>query len=189
MTLKTIASLVALAGVVSGCAAAQAKAPADRPTLEVPIAPPRVVERTVRELPPPEPVSELPPPPVVASRPRPQPPVREAAKPDPPKPAEAIVEPQQSQAAAPAPVPPILRTPGTADSAVVTRQISDILERAKKTLASINYQRLTTDRRAEYENAKLMITECEQALKASKYEYAQGVADKVDRLTKGLQSR
>jgi outer membrane biosynthesis protein TonB len=187
MPMKRIASLAVLAVATSACAAAQAKAPADRPALEVPVAPPRVIEKAAQELAMPEPVSELPPPPTAAPRPRPPAPAREAPKPE-PKP-ETPVEAPQTAAAPPAPVPPILRTPGTANSAGVSRQVSDLLDRAKKALASIDYRRLTKDRKAEYERAKLMITESEQAVKAANFESALGLADKAERLTKELQTR
>jgi hypothetical protein len=185
--MKRIATLGVLAVVASACAAAQAKAPADRPALEVPLAPPRLIEKIVQEAALPEPVSELPPPPAAAPRPRPAVPTREAPKPE-PKP-ETPVEPPQTAAAPPAPVPPILRTPGTANSAGAARQVSDLLERAKKALSSIDYRRLTKDRQAEYERAKLMIAESEQAVKSANFESALGLADKAERLTKELQTR
>ncbi|MEP6918951.1 MAG: hypothetical protein ABJC89_25140 [Acidobacteriota bacterium] len=185
--MKKIASVVLLAAVAGGCAAAQAKVPAERPALDVPAAPPRVIERTVQETAPPDPVPELPPPPVAVARPRPQGPARETAKaePKPETPVDAPVVP----APAPAPVPPLLRTPQTADSAGAARQVSELLERANKALASINYQGLTKDRRAQYENVKLMINECEQAVKAANFEKALSVADKAERLANALQTR
>jgi hypothetical protein len=185
--MKRVCWLGVLAVTASGCAAAQAKAPADRPALEVPVAPPRVIEKAALEPAMPEPVSELPPPPAAAPRPRPPVPPREAPKPE-PKP-ETPAEAPQTAAAAPTPVPPILRTPGTANSAGVARQVSDLLDRAKKTLASIDYRRLTKDRKAQYENAKLMIAECEQAVKGANFESALSLADKAERLTKELQTR
>ena len=47
--------------VSAACASAQAKAPVERPNLETPEPPPRVIEPGQHELVPPEPVSELPP--------------------------------------------------------------------------------------------------------------------------------
>ncbi|MEA2936288.1 MAG: hypothetical protein QOD74_2934 [Variibacter sp.] len=182
-----IASVLLLAAVAGGCAAAQAKVPAERPALDVPAAPPRVIEKTVQETAPPEPVPELPPQPVTPPKPRPQAPVRETAKVE-PKP-ETPVDTPVVVASAPAPVPPLLRTPQTADSAGAARQVSELLDRANKALGSINYQRLSKDRRDQYEQVKLMITECEQAVKAANFEKALNLADKAERLANALQTR
>lgn len=76
--------------------------------------------------------------------------------------------------------------PGTADGAGAARQVRDILDRAKKTLGSVNYQRLTTARRDEYDRANLMIKEAEEAVKAEKFDYAKNLADKADQIAKEL---
>ncbi|HMF60398.1 MAG TPA: hypothetical protein VK595_08500 [Vicinamibacterales bacterium] len=170
----------------AACASAQAKSPSDRPNLEVPPVPPRVVEAKVVEPPPPEPVEELPPVAQLPPQKRTTPP-RDTAKVE-PKPAEPA--PEQPAASTPvAPPVPQLRTPSTVDGAETTRQIHDVIERAKKGLGSIDYTRLSTERRNQYEQAKLMVTQSEDALKGSNFEFARNLAEKADRLAKELQGR
>lgn len=169
----------------AACASAQAKTPPARPNLEVPPAPPKVIEATPPpETPLPEPVSDLPA--ATPTTPRPKPAARETAKPE-AKPAEPPpAEPPPAAPPAVATVPP-LRTPGTADGAGASRQVRDILDRAKKTLGSIDYQRLNTARRGEYDRANLMIKEAEEAVKAEKFDYAKNLAEKADQIAKELQ--
>jgi hypothetical protein len=172
----------------AACASAKAKSPSDRPNLEVPPVPPRVIEAKVVEPPPPEPVEELPPVAQMPPQKRPQPP-RDTAKAE-SKPAEPPPATEQPAASAPvAPPVPQLRTPGTVDGAEATRQIHDVIERAKKGLGSIDYNRLSTERRNQYEQAKLMVTQSEDALKGANFEFARNLAEKADRLAKELQGR
>jgi len=165
---------------LAGCAAAQAKTPVERPNLEVPPPPPRVIESvTPAETPPPDPVGDLPANPA-ASRPRPAP-QKEPSKPaDPPK-TEPVMEPPP----APPPLPP-LRTPSSPDAALQVRQIID---RANATLNSIDYRVLSQERRAQYDNAKLLIKQAEDAVKASNFDFARNLADKAERIAKELQAR
>jgi hypothetical protein len=168
------------------CAAAIAKAPADRPTLEVPPPPPRVIEPTPQpELSMPEPVGELP----TASLPNPRPkptPSREPPRAE-PKPETPAVE--TAPPVAPVAPPPQLRTPETADGAEAARQVHDVLDRANKTLASVDYRKLNAARRGEYDTAKNLIKQSEDALKASNFEIARKLADKADQIGKELLTR
>jgi outer membrane biosynthesis protein TonB len=174
----------------AACASAQAKSPADRPNLEVPQVPPRVIEARVVEPPPPEPVEELPPVAQLPPQRRTTPPPRDTAKVEPKPQEQAPAAEQAAPAAAPvAPPVPQLRTPSTVDGAEATRQIHDVIERAKKGLAAIDSSRLSTERRNQYEQAKLMVTQSEDALKGSNFEFARNLADKADRLAKELQGR
>ena len=167
------------------CAAATAKAPADRPTLEVPPPPPRVIEPTPQpELSMPQPVGELPPA-ALPTRPKPTP-NREPPRTE-PKPETPAVE--TAPPVAPVAPPPQLRTPGTADGAGAARQVHDVLDRANKTLASIDYKKLNAPRRGQYDTAKNLITQSEDALKASNFDIARNLADKADRIAKELQTR
>jgi outer membrane biosynthesis protein TonB len=171
------------------CAYAQAKSPAERPTLEVPPVPPRLVEATVPEVAPPEPVD--PPATQAAPRPpRPQPQARETPKPE-PKPEPPPAEPPPL-AAAPSPAVPTLpqlRTPGTPEGAEASRLVRDLVDRTRKTLGSIDYQRLTAARRAEYDNATLSIKDSESALKSGRFDIALNLAEKAERIAKELQKR
>jgi hypothetical protein len=173
------------------CASAQAKSPADRPTLEVPPVPPRVIEAKPLTPPPPEPVDDLPPVAALPPRARTTPPPREAAKVE-PKPADPAppVEQPVATAAAPAATPvPQLRTPDTVDGPEATRQVRDVIDRARHGLESIDYRKLSTERRQQYDSAKLMVTKSEDALKQSDFGLARQLAEKADRLAKELQSR
>jgi hypothetical protein len=174
----------------AACASAQAKSPADRPNLEVPQVPPRVIEARVVEPPPPEPVEELPPVAQVPPPKRPTPPPRDTAKAD-PKPQEPAPAAEQAPPVTAPVAPPVpqLRTPSTVDGAEATRQIHEVIERAKKGLAAIEPGRLSTERRQQYEQAKLMVTQSEDALKASNFETARNLADRADRLARELQGR
>lgn len=186
--MKRLLPLLFLIPVV-GCASAQAKAPASMPALEVPPPPPRVIEPAPPpEPPPPEPVSSLPSAPV-SPRPRATPPSRETVKPEPKPEAPPAVEPPATPPPAQSqpPVPP-LRTPGTPD-AEAARQIHDVNERAKKTLASIDYRALSKQQQAQYDSARMMITQSEDAVKAANFEFARNLADKAERIAKELQGR
>ncbi len=168
------------------CATAVAKVPADRPTLEVPPPPPRVIEPTPQpEVFMPEPVGELPPASLPNPRPKPTP-NREPPRAE-PKPETPAVE--TAPPVAPVTPPPQLRTPGTADGAEAARQVHDVLDRANKTLASIDYRKLNTARRGEYDTAKNLIKQSEDALKASNFDIARKLADKADQIGKELQTR
>jgi hypothetical protein len=168
------------------CVTATAKTPADRPTLEVPPPPPRVIEPTPQpELSMPEPVGDLPPANLPNPRPKPTP-SREATRTE-PKPETPIVE--TAPPVAPVAPPPQLRTPGTADGAEAARQVHDVLDRANKTLGSIDYRKLNTARRGQYDTAKNLIRQSEDALKASNFEIARKLADKADQIGKELPTR
>ena len=183
---KAILCVWVCGALASGaCATATAKAPADRPVLEVPPPPPRVIEPT------PEPELAMPPvgelPPASLPNPRPKPvPNREPVRTE-PKPETPAVE--TAPPVAPVAPPPQLRTPGTTDGAEAARQVHDVLDRANKTLGSIDYRRMTTARRGQYDTAKNLIRQSEDALKASNFDIARNLANKADQIAKELQTR
>ncbi len=189
MVMKKLLLMAALAASAAGCASAQARSPADHPNLEVPPVPPRVIEALPIEAPADEPVQELPPVAAVPPRPRAQPVVRDTAKPEAKAPETAQVEPAPVPAAPPPAPAPQLRTPGMVDGAEAARQINDIIERAKRGLGAIDYRRLSTERRSQYDSARLMVTQAEDAVKASNFEFARNLAEKADRLATELRSR
>jgi hypothetical protein len=180
---KIILLLAALGA--SACATTQASAPVERPALEVPPVPPRVIEPAPAPLAAPDPVAELPPAP---APPKPRPPQRDTTKPDPKPEVPAVEPPPSTPPAAQPPVPP-LRTASSPDSAEATRQISDIRNRAKKLLEGTDYQKLSQEQQAQYDNAKRFIDEADEALKAKNFEFARGVAEKAERLARELQGR
>lgn len=186
--MKKMLLLLALLAPAAACASAQAKQkPVESPTLEVPPAPPRVFEPLPRAAPPPpEPIPELPAPPATSQRPR-QTPVRETAKPEPkpePPPVEAapVVTP-------PPPVVPPLRTPNTPDGAEASRLIREILDRASRTLGTVDYRGLPAGRRKEYDDAKQSITLADEKLKSGDLDLAKNLAEKADKIAAQLQGR
>ena len=133
-----------------------------------------------------EPVSEMP----AASKPSaPQrnsrpPASKDATKPD-PKPETPPTEPVTPPPAQP--TTPPLRMPQPGDANAAARQITDTIERTRRTLNGIHYQSLTPERRKAYEDAKLFATQAEDALKASNLVFAKELADKAERLAKEIQ--
>ena len=194
--MKKALQIIPLLGIVavgaSACGAAQAKAPATRPALEVPPPPPRIVEpMPAAPAAPIEPVGDLPSAPPAASRPRPQPQARETAatretskpepKPDPPPaPEPAAANPPPAQ-------PPQIRTPG--DNSEAARQVKETLDRSTKVLNSIDYRSLNRQRQENYNTAKGFIAMAEEALKTSNIDFAKYLAGKAEVLAKELQGR
>ena len=179
--------LSVLAGAASAaCASASAKAPPDRPTLEVPAPPTKVVDPPARPDPMPDPVQELPATQPANTRPS-RPASREQARND-PKPETPTAE------AAPPPVtpvapPPQLRQPGTPESGEAAKQVQTIIDRAAKALDSVNTRGFTKARRAVYENARGLLTQAQEALKKSDFDNAKKLADKVEQTAKELGGR
>jgi hypothetical protein len=188
------ACLLAAALLASACATSRAATPVERPALEVPPVPPRIVEPA----PPPEasfpePVGELPPEKPAASTTRAKPPVsrdpaRDTQKPPEAKPAEtpAPVEPP--------PAPPQntgtqIRTPATADTAAAEKVVRDTIFRARERLKNIDYQRLTGGAQKAYNEAKDFIDRAEVAVKASNLDLAKGLASQAEKLANELPSR
>jgi hypothetical protein len=177
------ACLVALAGLVSGCAKAQAKvAVADPPPpLSVPSPPPRII--LPPDPTPPPSVEEAPAPAVTPRAPRPRP---SAPRPDrttePPRPAETVAaevpKPANGQEAAPAaaPGPTIGMQPGSGAAEGAVRQL---LGRAQEDLGRVDYAALSSALKAQYDTAKRFIVLGEQALKEQNLIYAGTLADKA----------
>ena len=173
----------------AACASAQAKQPPiDHPSLEVPPPPPRMIEPVPSTEPPEiQPVPELPSAPATPPRPRPRPDTKPPdAKPD-AKP-ETPTETPATPPATASPVPP-LRTPGAAEGAEAARQVRDAMDRTLKLLESVDYGKLSNERKANYEAAKRFITQAEDAVKANNYVFAKSLADRAEMLAKELAGR
>jgi hypothetical protein len=181
---------VGLGLVSTGCVTTRAQAPTQRPALEVPPVPPRVIEPVLPPEPTTlEPVAELPPPSSNPPRPRPNP-TRDKpseAKPDAKTaetpPAEAS---QPPAAPAPQPVGP-LRTPRTADGAKAEQQVRDVIGRANNLLNRVDYQKLTPDRQKAYNEAKQFVAGAEAAIKDARFDIALELAEKAETYAKELQ--
>jgi hypothetical protein len=176
----------------SACMTTRAQTPAERPALEVPPVPPRVLEPADVGAPArPEPVEDLPPPPT--NQPRPRPPARDTAQREPaktdPKP---DIPPAETPATQPAPaasnVPP-LRIPGNADAAQAERQVRETIGRADGLLSRVDYGRLSQNSRKAYDEAKLFMQGADGALKESNFELARELAGKAEKLARELQGR
>lgn len=171
----------------AACVTTRAATPADRPALDVPDPPARVVA----QLPTPEPplpalevVDELPTKPSSPTRtnkPAPKDPPKPEAKPDPPPTTEAPPPVQ--------PPAPQLRMPETGDAGAVSRQIRDIVERTRRSLGQINRASLNGRRQSAYDDAQLFLKQADDALNAKNLVFARELADKAERLAKELMGR
>lgn len=164
-------------GSLAGCAKARAATVPDGPPLSVPQPPDRVL--APMEVPAPVAVAapvETPPPPVAAA-PR-----------TPPRPA-----PRPEEARPPAPQPPPvaegprdLRAPAAANA---ERAVRDVLARATRDLGRVNYNRLSADGRAQYEQSRRFAQQAEQALKERNLVFAATLSDKAATLAAELLGR
>ena len=181
-----------LALVIAGgaaCVTTRAATPADRPALDVPNPPARVVA----QVPPPEaplpavePLDELPAgtkpsSPTRPNKPAPKDPPKPEVKPDPPPTTEA---PPPAQ-----PPTPQLRMPESGDAGAISRQIRDSVERTRRSLGQINRANLNGRRQSAYDDAQLFLKQAEDALNAKNLVFARELADKAERLAKELQGR
>lgn len=187
---KRFAVIALLALGTGACATTQAKAPVERPSLDVPPVPARVVDPPALPPQPPimEPVGDLPSVSPTSGKPRPQP-QRDTAKPDPKVEAPPVEVPAAPPAnPSQAPVPP-LRTAATADSTEAVRQINEMKDRTIKILKGINKDQLPPERRTHFDNAWLFLTQADDAVKASNLDSAKKLAEKAELLAKELLSR
>ena len=174
---------------LAACASAAAKAPPDRPTLEVPSPPTRVVDPSPRPEPTttPEPVPELPPanPPNTRTA---KPPVREPARPD----SKSDATPPTETPAAPvAPVspPPQLRPANTPDAGEAAKQAQTAIEHARQTLNSLNAKQIRKDKKPVYDDAQRMLASADEAFKKSDFDNAKKLAEKVESTARELGAR
>ena len=195
-----LGSLLAAGLLASACATARAAAPIERPALEVPPVPPRIVEPApAPDLGSFEPVADLPPEkpvPPASAKPRP-PSARETNNRDPQKAESKPPEPlparraaaDRAAARAAAAAAPLIRTPATADAAASERQIRDTILSAQKGLSNVNFYGLSGQRKKAYNEAKDFIERAEVAIKASNFELAKDLAGKAEKLANELQGR
>jgi len=189
--MKRVAALLilALAPFVSACVTTRAQAPVERPALEVPPVPPRILEPAdTTEATVPEPVPDLPPPPTNPAPARP--PVRDDAPREPAKPEPKPGTPAEPTQTPPAPasVPP-LRIPGNTDGEAAERQVRETLSNADGLLNRVDYQKLNGDRKKAYDEAKLFMQSSEAALKEANFERARELAAKAEKYARELQGR
>lgn len=192
MQLKTIVALGVLStlgGGLAGCTHAQAKAVVELPALDMPAAPPRVVE--VVE-PPPTPQIALPDEPVTNLRPRPAPATRqENARPsEPPKSEQQVAtEPVKPVDEGPRPPATALQTTPTQREGEVERGVRILIAQAMNDLNRVNYQALNAGARNQYDTAKRFATQAEDALRSRNLVFANNLADKAAALAAQLLGR
>jgi outer membrane biosynthesis protein TonB len=184
--LKRLVLVLVVAGAAA-CASGRAQVIEDQPTLAVPPVPARTIEAQPQIEPPVsepivEPVPALPPP----VKPRPN--TRAASEPKPePKP-EVPAETANSTVPNPPPVA-ALRTPSTPSGPDATRQIQESLQRTESILSRVNYQRLSDDKRANYDNAKAWMEQAREAIKKDDLRQAQNFAERAENVAKQLETR
>ena len=164
----------------AGCAKAKAATVPDGPPLSVPQPPERVLA----------PVEF--PAPVAVAAPAPEPPPAAAPAPrTPPRPAprEAEQRPAPAPPAAPPAEAPRDLRPAAANNAATERAVRDVLVRASRDLNRIDYGKLSTDGRAQYEQSKRFSQQAEQAMKERNLVFASTLADKAATLAAELLGR
>jgi hypothetical protein len=188
--------VMALAAAAAGCAKARAESAPEGPALEMPAPPPRVLAPLEEPLPVTVALPEAPP--TVPAAPA-RPPARRAGangsngataeaetRPEPAPPAPAVVQ------APPEPVPTEtreLRAAPTAGSAAAERNVRDLLARAARDLARVDYGRLSADGKLQYEQSKRFTQQAEEALKDRNLVFATTLADKAATLAAELPGR
>lgn len=181
-------AVVVAAALSSACFGAQAKTVAVAQPLQIPEPPPRVVEVSNPELPPPVPLPEEPvrtPPSAVRTTP-----TRASDTPRPVEPPKPDVPADAGKPAEdPARPPTTLQTTPTQQEGEQERRIRVRLSQAASSLNRINYQALNTDGRMQYDTTKRLINQAEEAVRAKNLVFASSVADKAAALAAELSGR
>jgi hypothetical protein len=174
--------LLMLAAGAGACASKRAHVVDDAPTLIVPPVPPRTIEPRPSEPPPLEPVLDLPSVPTVPAKPKPAP--KNDAKPE-PKPETPPESTTTTAPVNPAPVAP-LRTATTPSGPEAAKHIQLSLSNTDSILSRVDYQKLSTDRRATYDSAKRFMQQGDEALKKEDLSNAQRYAERAESIAKQL---
>ena len=171
------------------CAHTQAKTVIELPPLEMPSAPPRVVEAAEPQQ---APIIALPdeatpllrPPPAVAPR------AEAPRQPEPAKVEQAATDVPKSADEAPKPTSPTtLQATPTQREAEVERSVRNLIARATSDLGRVDYKALNIDARNQYDTARRFATQAEDALKARNLVFANNLADKAAALAAQLLGR
>jgi hypothetical protein len=171
-------ALVAASAQLAACAKARAETVPDGPPLAMTAPPPRVLAPVE------QPLEAAPAVPEVPTAPAPRapapPPPRRAAAVNPPAEAEARPEPEPVASPSP-PLDPgreLRAAPSTADAAA-ERQVRDLLTRAARSLGRVDYRRLSSEGRSQYEQSKRFSDQAEDALRDRNFPFAATLADKA----------
>lgn len=173
---------LSVAVATAACAKAQAKSAPEGPPLVMPTPPPRVIVAMEEAPAPPPVVEDTPVPTAPAPRPVPPPtPPRTATRPEPkgdaapPVAATPETKPAESRT---------LRAPG--ETAESERAIRERLSAASRDLARVDYAKLSSARRTQYEQSKRFVQQAEQAIKEQNLVFAATLADKAAALAAEL---
>ena len=171
-------ALVAASAQLAACAKARAETVPDGPPLAMTAPPPRVLAPVEQPLEAAPAVLEVPAAPAPQA-PAPPPPRRAVAA---TPPAEAETRPEPGPATqSPPPLDPgreLRAAPSTADAAA-ERQVRDLLTRAARSLGRVDYRRLSTEGRSQYEQSKRFSDQAEDALRDRNFPFAATLADKA----------
>ena len=171
-------ALVATSAQLAACAKARAETEPDGPPLAMTAPPPRVLAPVEQPLEATPAVLEVPAAPAPQA-PAPPPPRRAVAA---TPPAEAETRPEPGPATqSPPPLDPgreLRAAPSTADAAA-ERQVRDLLTRAARSLGRVDYRRLSTEGRSQYEQSKRFSDQAEDALRDRNFPFAATLADKA----------
>jgi hypothetical protein len=167
------------AGTQLACAKARAQTVPDGPPLAMTAPPPRVLAPVE------EPLAAAPAVPEVPAAPAPRapapPPPRRATAASPPAEPETRPEPEPVIAAQPPAADPareLRAAPSTADAAA-ERQVRDLLARAARSLGRVDYRRLSSEGRSQYDQSKRFSDQAEDALRDRNFPFAATLADKA----------
>jgi hypothetical protein len=177
---------------ISGCARAHAKTVPQQPdaSLDVPAPPERDVEPAeVEAPPPPQPPTPAPESPR-AQPPRPRPaPAREQPRAEPPKPEPAPEPPKPAEEPPRPPASSTLQTtPATAEGEL-ERGVRATITRASNELNRIDYRGLNADAKIQYDTAKRLVRQAEDAVKAKNLVFAKNLVDKAATIADQLAGR
>ena len=171
----------------AGCIKLHARSTPESPPLDMPAPPPRIVESTDSEAPPPVPLPEEPAHHPAGQRrpappaPRPEPPKPEPPKPEPPPQAGETKPPEE-----PAKPATTLQTIPAGAEVEVEKAIRQQLNRAGSDLNRVDYRALNTEARTQYDTAKGLVRQSEDALKVKNLVFARTLADKAAALAAQL---
>ena len=172
--------------LAGGCAKTRLATVPDGPPLAVPAPPSRILapveEPLAENAPPAEPTAT--PPATNASPARPTTPRRPTTTVTTPA-EEPKTETPASVQAPPTTEPPVLSRP-TPPDANAERRVRDVLRKATVDLNRVDYQRLSANGKAQYEQAKRFVEQSEAELKDRNYALATTVADKAAALATEL---
>lgn len=179
-----VAAGLLAAVLASGCRRPQVRTAPEMPALDVPPAPDRNTEPTDAQVVQPVPLVDAPARTVERPRTTPPAPPRETRIEPKPEPVPEVAKPSEE-------VRPgtTLRTTPSDQEAELDRRIRAMLQTALADLNRVDYRKLNPDVRLQYDTAKSLSRQSEEALKAKNFEFAQTMAEKAAALASQLAGR